>query len=62
MLDGRCASGPGRAHYLVVLNVARSDGFDGLFGGDRARARRAAARSNGLQAALGAMKRLAERR
>ena len=54
------AERPGRAHYLVVLNVARSDGFDGLVGGVvKSQARKGAL--GGIQAALVAMKRLAER-
>ncbi len=54
------AERPGRAHYLVVLNVARSDGLSGLLGGIiKSKARKGAL--DGLQAALVAMKRLAER-
>lgn len=50
---------PGRAHYLVVLNLARSDGLTGMFGGIvKGRARTGA--RDGLSAALAAMKRLAE--
>lgn len=52
---------PGRGHYLVVVNMARSDGLTGLFGGFvRSRARGGA--RNGLQSALAAMKRRAEGR
>ncbi|AMY12134.1 hypothetical protein LuPra_05406 [Luteitalea pratensis] len=55
------AERPGRAHYLVVLNVARSDGFGGLLGGIvKSKARGGAL--DGLQGALVAMKRLTERK
>ena len=54
------AERPGRAHYLVVLNVARADGFGGLLGGVvKGKARTGAL--NGLGSALVAMKRRAER-
>jgi hypothetical protein len=53
------ASAPGRASYLVVLNVARSDGLTGTFGGIvRAKARGGSRR--GLQKVLGVTKRRAE--
>ncbi len=52
---------PGRAHYLVVLNLARSDGLTGLFGRIvKSRARTGA--RNGLRTVLGTMKRMAEGR
>lgn len=50
---------PGRAHYLLVLNMARSDGLTGLFGGIVKSRVRSASRT-GLQRALARMKRLAE--
>lgn len=50
---------PGRAHYLLVLNVARSDGMTGIFGGMVAKKARTGARK-GLQTALTAMKQRAE--
>ncbi len=50
---------PGQAHYLVVLNLARSDGLTGVFGGVVKSKARTGAR-NGLQKALAAMQRLAE--
>ena len=54
------AERPGRGHYLVVLNVARSDGFGGLIGGViKNQARKGAL--DGIGNALVAMKRLAER-
>lgn len=52
-------SRPGKAHYLVVLNMARSDGLTGLFGGVVKSRARAASRT-GLQRSLLATKRLAE--
>lgn len=52
-------SQPGRAHYLVVLNMARSDGLTGLFGG-LVKSRVRAASRTGLQRSLLATKRLAE--
>ncbi len=52
---------PGQGHYLVVLNLARSDGLTGLIGGIVKGKARTGAR-NGLQAALASMKRLAEGR
>ena len=51
---------PGRAHYLLVLNLARSDGLTGMFGSVVAGKARTGARK-GLQSALGAMKQRAER-
>jgi len=54
------AERPGRGHYLVVLNVARSDGFDGLLGGVVKGKARAGA-LDGVRSALVGMKRLAER-
>ena len=54
------AERPGRAHYLVVHNVARSDGFDGFLGAVVKGKARAGA-LNGLRNAVVAMKRLAER-
>lgn len=50
---------PGRAHYLVVLNLARSDGLTGLFGPIIRSKVRSGAR-NGLLTVLAGMKRLAE--
>lgn len=55
------AERPGRGHYLAVLNLARSDGLTGLFGGIVKRKARSGARA-GLQAALRGMKRRAEAR
>ena len=55
------AERPGKGHYLVVLNLARSDGLTGLFGGIIKGKARSGARS-GLEAALTGMKRLAEGR
>lgn len=50
---------PGQGHYLVVLNLARTDGMTGMFGGMvRSKARNGA--RAGLSKALGAMKRVAE--
>lgn len=50
---------PGKAHYLLVLNAARSDGLTGTFGGlIKAKARSGS--RNGLEAALRATKRLVE--
>ena len=50
---------PGRGHYLVVLNLARSDGMTGFFGAlVRSKARGGATRA--LQTALTTMKRRAE--
>jgi hypothetical protein len=54
------AERPGRSHYLVVLNVGRSDGFDGLLGGVVKGKARAGA-LDGISKAVMAMKRLAER-
>ena len=51
---------PGRAHYLLVLNLARADGLTGMFGGVVAGKARTGARK-GLQSALGVMKHRAER-
>jgi len=51
---------PGRAHYLVVFNVARSDGLTGLFGGVVKGKARDASRK-GLAKALAATKRRCER-
>ena len=53
-------SQPGKAHYLVVLNMARSDGLTGTFGGLIKSKARSGSR-NGLEAALRATKALAER-
>ncbi|BCS35140.1 hypothetical protein TBR22_A43660 [Luteitalea sp. TBR-22] len=50
---------PGRGHYLVVLNLARSDGLTGLLGGMVKRKAREGARA-GLSAALRTMKARAE--
>ena len=50
---------PGQSHYLVVLNLARSDGLTGMFGGIVKGKARTGAR-NGLSAALAGMKRLTE--
>lgn len=50
---------PGQAHYLVVLNLARSDGLTGLFGPIVRSKARSGAR-NGLLTVLAGMKRLAE--
>ena len=50
---------PGAAHYLVVLNMARSDGLTGLFGGlVKSKARRGSL--DGLVKALAATKRRCE--
>ena len=54
-------SKPGQAHYLVVLNMARSDGLTGVFGGMVKSKVRSASRS-GMEAALASMRRLAEAR
>jgi hypothetical protein len=54
------AQAPGRAHYLVVFNVARSDGFTGLFGGVVKGKVRDASRK-GLAKALAATKSRCER-
>jgi hypothetical protein len=54
------ARSPGRAHYLVVYNVARSDGLTGLFGGVvKGKARDASRKALGK--ALTATKRRCER-
>jgi hypothetical protein len=53
------ARAPGRAHYLVVYNVARSDGLTGLFGGVVKGKARDASRK-GLAKALSATKRRCE--
>jgi hypothetical protein len=53
------ATQPGRAHYLVVLNAARSDGLTGLFGGLVKAKARSGSRS-GLAGALAAIKRRCE--
>jgi hypothetical protein len=54
------AEHPGRAHYLVALNFARSDGLGGLLGGIiKGKAKDGAL--DGLKSALGTMKRRAER-
>ena len=53
-------SHPGTAHYLVVLNMARSDGLTGTFGGLIKSKARSGSR-NGLEAALRATKALAEK-
>jgi hypothetical protein len=50
---------PGHAHYLVVLNVARSDGLTGMFGGIVKSKARSGSR-DGLQRALAATKRRCE--
>lgn len=50
---------PGRSHYLVVMNMARSDGLTGVFGGVVKSKVRAASRA-GMEAALRSTKRLAE--
>jgi hypothetical protein len=50
---------PGHAHYLLVLNMARSDGLTGLFGGIIKSRVRDASRT-ALQRSLTAIKRLAE--
>ena len=55
------AERPGQGHYLIVLNLARSDGLTGLFGGIVKSKARSGAKS-GLEAALIGMKRLAEAR
>ena len=55
------AERPGKSHYLVVLNLARSDGLTGMFGGIVRSKARSGARS-GLESAMRAMKRLAEGR
>lgn len=53
------ATAPGHASYLAVVNVARSDGLTGMFGGIvRAKAREGSRK--GLQKALGVMKQRAE--
>ena len=52
---------PGKAHYLVVLNLARSDGMEGLIGKMVRSKARSGARS-GLFAALGTLKKRAEAR
>jgi hypothetical protein len=53
------AAAPGRGSYLVVLNVARSDGLTGMFGG-LVRAKARGGSKQALQRGLGAMKRRAE--
>ena len=50
---------PGRGHYLVVLNLARSDGLTGIFGAIVRSKARSGAR-NALGNVLATMKRLAE--
>jgi hypothetical protein len=50
---------PGQAHYLLVVNMARSDGLTGLFGG-LVKSRVRAASRDALEAALRTTKRLAE--
>lgn len=53
------AERPGRSHYLVVMNMARSDGLTGVFGGVVKTKVRAASRA-GMESALRSTKRLAE--
>jgi hypothetical protein len=55
------AERPGEGHYLVVLNLARSDGLTGLFGPIVRSKVRSGAR-NGLLTVLAGQKRLAEAR
>jgi hypothetical protein len=52
---------PGRSHYLLSLNVARSDGLTGLFGGLVKSKARSGSRQ-GLEKALAATRALCERR
>lgn len=52
---------PGQAHYLFVLNAARSDGMTGMFG-NLVKAKARTGSREGLQKALAATKRLAEGR
>lgn len=52
---------PGRSHYLVSLNVARSDGLTGLFGGLVKSKARSGSRA-GLEKALSATRALCEGR
>lgn len=54
-------SQPGKAHYLLVLNMARSDGLTGAFGGLVKSKARSGSRE-GLERALLGMKRMAEAR
>lgn len=53
------AERPGRSHYLVVLDMARSDGLTGVFGGVVKSKVRAASRA-AMESALRSTKRLAE--
>ncbi len=53
------AERPGRGHYLLVLNMGRSDGLSGVFGGMVKWRARTASR-DAVEAALRATKRLAE--
>lgn len=55
------AERPGRSHFLVVLNMARSDGLTGVFGGVVKSKVRAASRT-AMESALRSTKRLAEGR
>jgi hypothetical protein len=50
---------PGRAHYLLVLNMARSDGLTGMFGG-LVKAKAQSSALSGLKLALEAIKRRVE--
>jgi len=52
--------GAGGAHYLVAVNVARSDGLTGLFGG-MVKAKASKGSREGLRSALAAIKRRCER-
>ena len=52
---------PGRAHHLLVLSMARSDGLTGVFGGV-VKSKVSTASLAGLEQALRATKRLAETR
>jgi hypothetical protein len=51
---------PERAHYLVVLNAARSDGLTGMFGG-MVKAKARSGSREGLKKALATIKRRCER-
>jgi hypothetical protein len=55
--DGRP---PGKGVYLVMLNMARSDGLTGVLGGLIIRPRATNGSRNGLERALAAIKRRAE--
>jgi hypothetical protein len=53
------AARPGKASYLVMMNMARSDGLTGMFGG-LVKSKALSGSREGLEKALGAIRRLSE--